>query len=150
MLIRTHLVITVFAVLVLISSVENKFVFILVALIATYIPDIDSKVSKLGKHRIFRIPQFFIKHRGIIHSFVFLIVVFLILVVFVPVVAFAFFIGYSLHLLADSFTRQGVCLFYPFSKMKSKGIIRTDGIFETFIFVIFLIIDVGLILLRVF
>ena len=150
MLVRTHLVITIFAVLLLISQVENKFIFVLCALIATYIPDIDSKFSKLGKHRIFRIPQFFIRHRGILHSFVFLIALTLTLFFVFPVVAFGFFIGYSLHLLADSFTKKGVYLFYPLSKMKSKGIVRTDGILEAFIFVIFLIIDSGLFLLRVF
>ena len=43
MLLKTHLAIVVFFILLLIPSVEHKLVFVLVALIATYIPDIDSR-----------------------------------------------------------------------------------------------------------
>lgn len=150
MLIRTHFVITVFAVLLLVSEVEHKFVFAAVALFATLIPDVDSKFSKLGKHKVFRGLQFFVKHRGIFHSFVFLILLTLILFSVFPVVASGFFIGYGLHLFADSFTKQGVCLFYPFSKKKSRGFIRTGGMFEIFIFVLFLFADVCWILLKIF
>ncbi len=148
MLIRTHLLITVFFILLFISSVEYKLVFVLVALIATYIPDVDSKFSTIGKKKTFRILQFFIKHRGIFHSFTFLIVITLFFVLFFPIIALAFFLGYGLHLLADSFTIRGIKPFYPYKK-KSSWKIRTGGKSETSIFLFFLIADFGLLIWRI-
>jgi len=52
MLIKTHLAITLFFALLLIGYVNSPILFLVVALIATYIPDIDSKHSKIGKNMI--------------------------------------------------------------------------------------------------
>ena len=107
MLIRSHLTITIFFVLLLLDKVESKFIFVIVALMATYIPDIDSKKSKLGKYILFRPLQWFTKHRGIFHSFSFLIVVSFILYLFFPYsFLFGFVLGYGLHLLTDCLTIQ--------------------------------------------
>ena len=140
MLIRTHLLITIFFILILFSSVENKAVFVVVALIATFIPDIDTKFSKLGKKRIFRPLQFFVSHRGFFHSFIFLGLITLIFALLLSKIIFAFVLGYGLHLLADSLTIQGIRPFYPF-KTRIKGRIKTGGRLETFILVCFLIAD---------
>jgi inner membrane protein len=148
MLIKTHIAITVFGILLLILSVEHKIIFILVALIATFIPDIDSRYSVMGKKKINRILQFFTKHRGITHSFVFLIVITLIFLYFIPVVALGFFLGYGLHLFADSFTKNGITPFHPFSKKKSEGFISTGRKFEKFIFICFIILNVILLWIK--
>ncbi len=148
MLIRTHLSITLFFILLLISSVEHKLVFVMVALVSTFIPDIDSRFSTLGKKKTLRILQFFIKHRGILHSFTFLFVLTLFFVLFFPVIALGFFLGYGLHLLADSFTVEGIRSFYPYKK-KSLGRIRTGGKSETSILVFFVIADLGLLIWRI-
>lgn len=141
MLIRTHLTITAFFILLLFNSVENKLIFILVALIATYIPDVDSRKSKLGKHILFRPLQWFTKHRGVLHSFSFLIVVSFILYLFFSYsVLFGFILGYGLHLLADCLTIQGIRIFYPL-KGKISGFIKSGGIIETIIFILFLLAD---------
>ena len=123
MLLRTHLAITVLFALLFLPIVEHKVVFVIVALIATYIPDIDSRYSKLGRKKIFRVLQWITKHRGMIHSYTFLLTLTLLLALFIPVLAFGFFLGYGLHLLADSFTLEGVKPFYPY-KEKSCGKIR--------------------------
>jgi len=149
MLIKTHLSITLFFVLFLLSSVEHKLVFVLVALIATFIPDIDSRFSIFGQKKILRILQFFTKHRGIIHSFTFLLIVTLIFVLFYPIVALGFFLGYGLHLLADSFNIRGIKPFYPYKKI-SKGKIKTGGRSEIIVFVLFIIGDLVLILGKIF
>ena len=151
MLIRTHLTITLFFVLLLINSVnpDYRIVFFLVAFISTYIPDIDSKFSKIGNRKILRILQFFTKHRGMIHSFTFLLVITLLLVLFLPVIALGFFLGYGSHLLADSFTVSGIMLFYPYKK-KSSWKIRTGGKSETSVFVVFLLLDLGLLIGMIF
>ncbi len=147
MLLRTHYAITLFFVLVFLSSVENKLVFVLVAMIATVLPDVDARFSTLGRKRIARILQFFTKHRGIIHSFTFLCLIILIMILFWPIVAFGFFLGYSLHLLADSFTHDGITPFYPWRK-KTRWNIVTGGKIEVGILSIFIILDVILILVK--
>lgn len=147
MLIKTHLVICLFGILLLIPFVDSKVLFILVSLIATLVPDIDSAYSTLGHKRYFGFLQFFVKHRGILHSFSIVVLLTLIFLLFAPKIALGFFLGYSLHLFADSFTKDGITLFYPF-KRKSSWKIKTGGRIEAIIFVIFLMIDVLLVLVR--
>jgi inner membrane protein len=142
MLIKTHFAITIFGILLLISSVEHKVVFVIVALFATLLPDVDSRFSVMGRKGLNRILQFFTKHRGIIHSFTFLILVTLIFVFIFPVVALGFFLGYGLHLIADSFTSYGITPFAPFSKKKSEGFIVSGKKFEKFLFIAFIIFDI--------
>ena len=149
MLIRTHLAITSFFVLLFISYVEHKWAFVLVAFIATFIPDIDSKFSSLGKKKTFRILQFFIKHRGIFHSFTFLLLITFLWVLFFPIIALGFFLGYGLHLLADSFTVQGIKPFYPYKK-KSSWKIRTGGRMEIIFLVSFIIGNLLLLGMKIF
>ena len=143
MLIRTHLTITLMAILFLIDKVEAQYTFVAVALIATFLPDIDTAYSKLGKEKIFRPLQVFVKHRGFIHSFSFLFLIVLAFVLFWPVGALGFFIGYSLHLFLDAFTVDGIKPFYPWGKT-SSGKIRTGGKIEIVLFLIFVLIDLFL------
>jgi len=143
MLIRTHLLISLFFILILISSVETKVVFVVIALIATFIPDIDTKFSKLGKKKVFRPLQFFIAHRGFLHSFIFLALISLIFYLFLPIIVFPFVLGYGLHLVADGFTIQGIRPFYPF-KRRLHWKIKTGGKSEVVLFVGFLIVDLFL------
>jgi membrane-bound metal-dependent hydrolase YbcI (DUF457 family) len=57
-----------------------------------------------------------------------------------PVLALPFFLGYSSHLLADSFTQEGITPFWPW-KRNSKGILRTGGSVELGIFIGFAVAD---------
>jgi membrane-bound metal-dependent hydrolase YbcI (DUF457 family) len=140
MMLKTHIAIAVAIILVFLPQVEHKVIFSLVALAATIIPDLDSKNSGLGKHLIFRIPQFFTKHRGVIHSLTVCILASFLLAFIFPVVALPFFVGYSLHLFSDSFTIDGIEPFWPYNG-KSEGYIRTDGKIERGIFSFFVVID---------
>ena len=141
MLAKTTLAVTLFFVLLFISSINNKIIFVLVVLISSFIPDLDSKYSTLGRKKTFRILQFFTKHRGIIHSFTFVFLITFLFVLFFPILALPFFLGYSVHLFLDSFTIHGITPFYPF-KMKYKGKITTGGKVEISIFAVFVILDV--------
>ena len=148
MMTRTHLAIVAFAILDLIGYVENKLVFVTIALIATLIPDIDTEFSSLGKKRIFRSLQWFVKHRGLIHSFTFLILITILFTLFIPFLAFGFFVGYSLHLFADSFTIDGIQPFFPVKK-KIAGKIRVGGIVEVSVFVFFVLADAFLLVMKI-
>ena len=149
MLIRTHLLITLFFVLLFLPFMEYQTSFVIVALIATFIPDIDTKFSSLGRKKIFRILQFFVQHRGFLHSFSFLFLITIFFILFFPILAFGFFLGYGLHLLADSFTINGIKPFYPLKK-RVCGKIKTGGRVEVSLFVFFLILDLFLIFFRIF
>ena len=140
MLIKTHLAITLFFVLLFISFVKLPLLFLVVALLATYIPDIDSKHSRIGHYFFLRPLQWFARHRGFVHSFTFLILITFGLALFLPFLALAFFLGYCSHLIADSFTIEGIKPFYPHKRVCS-GSIRTGGVSETNIFVVFILLD---------
>jgi inner membrane protein len=143
MLIRTHLAITVFGILVFLdnfSSVESKIIFILFALAATYIPDVDHKNSKLGKYWIFRPFQWFVKHRNFVHSLLFMLLIGFGIFIFSKVAAYGFLLGYGLHLIADCFTVSGIRMFWPL-KFKFRGFVRTNGIFEWIVFGLFFVLD---------
>jgi len=143
MLIKTHLAITVFFILLLISAVEYKLIFIVFALLATYVPDIDSRFSTLGSKKIARVLQFFTKHRGAIHSFTFLLVLTFGIALFFPIASLGFFVGYASHLIADCFTLDGIKPFYP-SKAVSRGTVATGGVVEKGILFTFIVLDIAL------
>ncbi len=149
MLIKTHLTITLFFVLLLLPFVSYKIIFILIALLATYIPDIDLKSSKLGRKIIFRPLQFFVKHRGVFHSFTFLFLITFIFLMLVPRIALGFFVGYASHLFADSLTISGITPFFPW-KRKIFGKIRTGGKTEKILFFVLLIVNLLLIVRYIF
>jgi len=149
MLIKTHLTITLFFVLLLLPFVSYKIIFIAIALLTTYIPDIDLESSKLGRKIIFRPLQFFVKHRGVFHSFTFLFLITFIFLMLVPRIALGFFVGYASHLFADSLTISGITPFFPW-KRKIFGKIRTGGKTEKILFFVLLIVNLLLIVRYIF
>jgi len=144
MLAKTHMAITFAALFLFLPKVDFALTtFFGIAFIATLLPDIDSAFSILGKSKWSKIPRFFTKHRGIFHSLTFCIIVGIALAFIYPIFAFPFFLGYSLHLLADSFTRDGIAPFWP-SKKKTSWKIAVGGYMETTVFVLFIILDLFL------
>lgn len=141
MLIRTHLVIGLAAALFLLTSVENKFVFLPVVLLASALPDIDSWHSSVGNKWYFRPLQFFTTHRGAMHSLTICIIVSFAFAFYTPVLALPFFLGYGLHLLGDSFTVDGIRPFWPLNK-EIEGRIRTGGIIDDGIFYSAILVNV--------
>ena len=145
---RTHLVIGLAFALLFLPHVNNKLIFFPVVLLCCLLPDIDSPSSYLGHNKIFRPLQWVAEHRGVLHSFSFGIVASVALAFTFPVLALPFFLGYSSHLAADSFTQEGITPFWPW-KRTSNGFITTGGSTEYPIFIGFLIID-AIFFLRLF
>ena len=148
MMLRTHITIVILAILLFVSHVKYQILFIIVALTATILPDIDCMYSTVGKSKIFRPLQFFIKHRSIIHSFTIAIILSFILAFLIPVIALPFFLGYSLHVFVDAFTKEGVMPFWPWKKT-SFGFLKTGGRIESSIFMVFAVIDVIVFFIKV-
>ncbi len=140
MMLRTHLALTFAAIFLFIPYVSNQFVFVIAALVTVFIPDIDSAFSFLGDSKGGKFIQFFVKHRGILHSLTFCLAISFVLAFFIPVLALPFFLSYSIHIFSDSFTKKGVTPFWPSQKV-SKWNITTGGIKETGIFVFVIILD---------
>ncbi len=138
---RTHLAVGVGAALYFLPHVTHKYSFIFLVIFATMLPDIDKTDSKIGKHWIFRPFQLFMKHRGVLHTYTFCVVVSIILAFFWPVLALPFFIGYGVHLLLDSFTVEGIQPFWPV-KRRTDGMVRSGGKVDNAIFGTVLLFDV--------
>jgi len=141
MLLKTHIVIAIFFIILFFNYVEYPFSFIIITLLATLIPDIDITFSHIGKYKIFRPLQALTTHRGLIHSFTFSFVLSLFFAFFIPIIAFPFFLGYSLHLIADSFTKEGITPFWPYSR-KAYWRIPVGGKLEELIFFVFIFLDI--------
>ena len=145
MLWKTHLSISLAVALIVFPSITHKILFIPIVLLANFIPDIDSKESIFGKRIYFRPLQWIFSHRGIIHSYTFCTLISLVLALAYPPVALPFFLGYASHLIADSFTLDGIQPFWPI-KSKVQGVVRTGSILEKQIFVISVITNVALLI----
>ncbi|MEK6855350.1 MAG: metal-dependent hydrolase [Nanoarchaeota archaeon] len=143
MLKRTHLAIGFAAALYFLPHMKNKAIFLSVVILATLLPDIDSGFSTLGKNKIFRPLQMLVHHRGVIHSYTVCIPLTILLSFYYPILAFPFFLGYSFHLFADSFTNQGIRPLWPL-KFSSSGKIVTGGRIESAVFFTLLIVDAAL------
>lgn len=139
-MIRTHLAFTVLVVLLFLPHVSSQFLFILIALVATVIPDIDSGYSTIGKMHGAWVFRFFSRHRGMFHSLTFALIMSVIFTFIWPVAALPFFIGYGFHIFVDSFTKDGVMPFWPYTKV-SSGILKTGSLTETTLFIFLIILD---------
>jgi len=146
MLIRTHLAFAVFLIIFFISHINeaDKFLFIGILLIASVIPDIDTGFSHVGNRWYLRPLQFFVKHRGIVHSITLGVILSFIIAIFLPVLSLGFFLGYGVHIFCDSFTKDGVQPFWPL-KYKTTGPLRTGGRVEMSLFVTMVLMDILLI-----
>lgn len=140
---RTHLAIGLATGLYFLPLVKYKLWFVPIILLASLLPDVDHSFSQLGKRRIFRPLQLFMKHRGPLHSYTLCVLFSLILAFFFPKVALPFFLGYSFHLFGDSFTVNGIKPFWPW-KFESSGVVRSGGVIDRTLFWTFLTIDVFL------
>lgn len=129
MMFRTHLAFGVFLALLFLPSINSKVVFIGVILVSSLLPDIDSSYSYLGHRKIFRPLQFFVKHRGALHSLTIAALIAIFFSFYWPVAALPFFLGYAGHLFMDSLSFDGVRPFWPIKK-RIEGSIRVGGTVE--------------------
>jgi len=135
MLFKTHLAVALLIALILLHFNVNM-TFVITFVIASLLADIDSPTSKIG--RKVKVVNYLFAHRGLFHS-LFALLIFAVLISFIDyLLALAFFLGYFLHLLLDSFTRQGIFIFFPFSTKRSKGSVRVGSLLETIIFLVVL------------
>jgi len=150
MLFRTHLAFGVFLFLILFNFVDVWWLFGLGVLFGVLIVDLDSKKSKVGNYFIFRPFQWFVKHRGFMHSILVGLVVTILIGILNGSLALGFLVGFFSHLFLDCMNKRGIALFWPLSKKRISFFVRSGGVFEDIIFVFLLLIDVFLLIVVIF
>ena len=124
-------------------SISNQILFIVLFLLFSLLPDIDEIKSKIsGKVKLLSwLINFFIGHRGLMHSIGIPFLLYLVLFLIRMDIAIAVSFGYLSHLILDCFTVSGVRLLWPLKK-KLKGFVKTGSLVEYFIFMGLLIVDI--------
>ena len=134
MLFHTHLMfgVVTFILLSPVFSGGNEIIFLGLVLLGSILPDIDDGKSKIKKASgvLGSIISFIFKHRGIFHSLVMVIALFVALSLWSTYYAFGLCIGYLSHLLSDALTPMGVKFLYPISHWKLRGPIKVGSIGE--------------------
>ncbi len=135
MLFHTHLMIGLVFFLLLKDYFTggNEIVFLFLVLLGSIFPDIDDGKSKMKKASgiIGSIISYLFKHRGIFHSIIFALGLFVLFFFFWnSYYAFAILIGYCSHLFGDLITPMGIRIFYPLSNFKIRGPIRVGSVGE--------------------
>jgi inner membrane protein len=141
MLFRTHIVFAVFVFLVFMSFVGNWFVFLFGCLLGAALLDIDSQRSKVGNRWWLRPMQWFVRHRGFVHSLCFVFLLGFVLGLISIDFGFGLSAGGVSHLFLDAFTKKGVRIFWPL-KYKIKGFVKSGNWVEDIVFVLLLLFDV--------
>ena len=139
MMFKTHLVLGLIAALLSIKYLNPSSwaVFGTLLVIASLAPDIDLSKSTIGRKfwPVSSAINFMFGHRGLIHTiFPPLIAALALMIAGQGMLGIAFATGYMTHLLADAATVQGIMLFFPFSRTRASGPVRTGGMLEYGIF----------------
>jgi len=143
MLKRTHLAIGLAFVFYFLPYIQgNKFIFLGVVLLASLLPDVESGFSAAQRHAIFSLqPIKMVFHKNsVFHTYSFLIPVTIAVAIFSPRLGLPFFLGYSSHLLIDSFSPNGIKPFWPLKHHVHGKIVPGGGI-DKILFVVFLGVD---------
>lgn len=137
MMFKTHLAFAFLIGLILINSFTINYPSFLLIILTSIIADIDTNKSKIGRN-LYPL-NIMLKHRKLMHSLFFVFILCLLIWIFFNSLWLWVFIGYTSHIVLDGITKQGINLFYPFSKFKITGFIRTNGIFEKILFVLIIV-----------
>lgn len=126
----------------------NELLFFLLVLLGSLFPDIDESKSTINRWLgTGKIAEFFTRHRGMFHSLLFVLFVFLTISFFSSTYyAYALALGYLSHLLGDVLTPMGLQIFYPFSKFRLHGPIKSGGVIELLLLLLLFLLVLKIIL----
>ena len=134
----THIVFALFLSLISIKYIPQSSpeLFIILACIASILPDIDAPKSIINqKLKFTKLVAHIFQHRGFFHSIFPVIIIY---ILFVSAgwhtVAAALSIGYLSHIIIDAFTVKGINIIHPIPSLKLSGFIEVGSISEWLIF----------------
>lgn len=140
MLVHTHILFSIFCIILANKYLEIPSIalFSIVVIFFTLLPDIDEDQSTMGK-KIWPISTFiekFLGHRGILHSLLIPILLYIAFYIFgLQVYGIAAAIGYTSHLIMDAITSCGIHPVWPLP-FRIHGPIRTGSVLEHLVFII--------------
>ena len=147
----THLAFGFLASLLAINffDINNKLLFILIALLFSIFPDIDERKSKIGKKYKWTsaIINFIFGHRGFFHSIYIPLILYFLFYYINNEIGIGILVGYFSHLFMDAMTKQGIKPLHPIINKKIKGPIRTNSLFEKILFILIILLILYFLLL---
>ncbi len=152
MLAKTHALFSLFLGIIFLVyfDISYPIVFILLMVLASYLPDIDSPKSKLGKKLFFiSYPiKFIFGHRKLFHSIFLPLILFGVFYYFdLNFIGLGIFFGYLSHLIGDALSKEGIMFLYPLSKFRVKGFFRVGGKIEAVLMSLLFTVDLIAILM---
>ena len=135
-----------FSMMLFLDKVDNKWIFVPVVLIASFLPDIGRGFRLARGRTIFKFTRVFSSLDGMFKSFTVCVLIAFLFAYYFPILAFPFFLGYAINLIADSWSVEGIRPFWPFA-YELKG--KVGGVVEESIFIVFLLFDVMALILLV-
>lgn len=103
-------------------------VFVMAFAFGSMLPDVDSEQSTLGRYT--RVISQWIPHRTYTHTIWVVIALIIVAFIFTSPLIMAVVLGYTVHIIQDSFSRQGVCWFYPligsYEQFDDGGIVKRN------------------------
>ena len=133
---KTHAIFGLFLALLTFNYFNlNRYLFISITFISAIALDIDEENSYIGYRTkpLSNIINIIFKHRGFIHSFLFISILSFIIWLYFGNYFIPFLIGTISHLFLDSLTPMGIKAFYPFN-FKIRGIFKTSGLIDHLLF----------------
>jgi|TARA_B100001971_G_C18145067_1_gene512603 inner membrane protein len=132
-------------------NIQNKLLFVLIAILFSIFPDIDERKSKIGReHKIIStIINFIFGHRGFFHAIYIPLILYFIFYYINNEIGIAILTGYFSHLLADGLTKNGIRPLYPIINKKINGPIKTNSILEKTLFLIIIILILYVLLISI-
>lgn len=137
---KTHIATSIALSAAFASAISYPFTvgFVAGVTLGSILPDIDHPKSFIGNHS-FGLGKIINKrygHRGMTHSLITWLILFIILMLFVPnSFTLGVSLGYLLHIKEDFFSISGVPLFLPFDhKRRMIPLYKTAGKFEKYIY----------------
>jgi|TARA_Y100000310_G_scaffold80298_1_gene76945 inner membrane protein len=129
-------------------NIQNKLLFVLIAVFFSIFPDIDDTKSKIGKknRQISRIINFIFGHRGFFHSIYVPLILYYIFYYVNKEIGAAVLVGYFSHLFMDALTRKGIKPFYPLINKRINGFFKTNSLLEKIFFLIVIFSNLYLLL----
>jgi len=120
------------------STQIASILFSIGLLIGYLLPDIDEPKSTISKKIPItsKILSIFTRHRGIFHTIWVPISIYALSSILpLPQIFIGLAIGYASHLTADMLTASGIAPFYPLTRFKIKGLVKTGSVLEAILFV---------------
>ena len=142
MQLKTHLALALGAALYFLPHINEKFLFIVVTVASTLIPNFALLISSNKNFQSKSLEP----HPNIslfLRTYTLCIILTIVLTFVLPKLSLPFFIGYSFALFLETFSTQGIIPFWPYNK-KVAGKIAHGGSIDKTIFLLLLIFDAAL------